>query len=159
MMAKAAPMLAVGLATVFALSACGGGEAGNSPASAPTTTSAMLKTANSSYGQILVDGSGHTLYLFVADKGTTSTCYQSCATTWPPFDTTGSTQATGGANQSLVGTTKRTDGTTQVTYAGHPLYTFIGDANAGQTTGQALNQSGGLWYVLNPQGQAITKAQ
>ena len=106
-------------------------------------------------GQILVDGEGKTVYLFVADKGTASTCYTSCATIWPPVLTTGAPQAGTGAQASLLGTTTRTDGKVEVTYAGHPLYYFIQDKKAGDTTGQGVNGFGGLWWVLSPSGAAM----
>lgn len=96
-----------------------------------------------------------TVYLFVADTGTTSTCNTSCATIWPPVLTSGGPQAGAGANASLLGTTTRTDGTIEVTYAGHPLYYYVQDKAAGDTTGQGLNSFGSLWWVLSPSGVAI----
>jgi predicted lipoprotein with Yx(FWY)xxD motif len=107
-------------------------------------------------GTILVDGNGKTVYLFVADKGTASSCYTSCATIWPPVLTTGAPIAGTGATASLLGTTTRTDGKVEVTYAGHPLYYFVQDKKAGDTTGQGINGFGGLWWVLSPAGAAIT---
>ena len=107
-------------------------------------------------GQILVDDKGLTLYLFVADTGTASTCYSSCATIWPPVLTTGAPQAGTGVNASLLGTTTRTDGKVEVTYAGHPLYYFLQDKAPGDTKGQGINGFGGLWWVLGPSGAAIT---
>jgi len=106
-------------------------------------------------GQILIDGAGMTVYLFVADTGSVSTCYTSCAQIWPPVATSGAPQAGTGATASLLGTSKRTDGKTQVTYAGHPLYYFVNDKKAGDTTGQGVNGFGGLWWVLSPSGAAI----
>jgi len=126
----------------------------NNVATAPAT----VATGNSRLGRILVDGQGRTLYLFVPDRGTTSTCYGACAVRWPPFLTSGAPTAGPGANASLIGTTKRTDGTVEVTYNGHPLYYWVGDSKPGDVTGQAINDSGGLWYVLNPAGTAITSA-
>jgi predicted lipoprotein with Yx(FWY)xxD motif len=143
------------------LSACGGGSgspaaaSSSSPAASPAGTSATVAVATSKLGQILVDGKGLTLYLFVADTGTTSTCNSSCATVWPPVLTTGAPVAGTGANASLLGTTTRTDGTTEVTYAGHPLYYFVQDKAAGDTTGQGVNSFGALWWVLSPAGAAI----
>ena len=112
--------------------------------------------SNVKLGPILVDGSGRTLYLFEADKGAMSTCYSSCASYWPPVLTNGSPQAGAGANASLLGTTKRTDGTVEVTYAGHPLYQVVTDHNPGDATGQAVNNFGALWYVVGPDGSKIT---
>jgi len=118
----------------------------------------VVKVATTSLGQILVDGAGRTLYLFEADKGATSSCYSSCAALWPPLLTHGAPAAAAGAQMSLVATTTRTDGSAQVTYAGHPLYYWVADKNAGQTSGQAVNNSGGVWYVVAVDGSAVTKA-
>ena len=130
-----------------------------SPAASPTPAAAgeTIKVAtDAKLGQILVDEEGKTLYLFVADKSTSSTCYSSCATLWPPVLTTGAPAAGSGATASLLGTTTRTDGKVEVTYAGHPLYYFIQDKKAGDTTGQGIDGFGGLWWVLSPAGAAIT---
>jgi predicted lipoprotein with Yx(FWY)xxD motif len=117
---------------------------------------AVVAVATSSVGRILVDGSGRTLYLFLADKGTSSTCYSSCASTWPPLLTQGTPQAGNGTVAGDLGTTKRTDGKTEVTYAHHPLYYYVADTKPGMTSGQGLNQFGAVWYVVSPAGGAIT---
>jgi predicted lipoprotein with Yx(FWY)xxD motif len=123
-----------------------------SPAGSGTT---IATAANGKLGQILVDGKGMTLYLFVADKGTASTCYTSCAQYWPPVLTTGAPLAGTGAQASLLGTTRRTDGKVEVTYKGHPLYYFLNDKKVGDTTGQGVDGFGGLWWVVSPAGAAI----
>src|SRR5438067_13615217 len=153
---------AVGILGVTALLAvaCGGsspssGAATHSP-SPSATGSKVAATNNAKLGQILVDDKGMTLYLFVADTGTASTCYTSCANIWPPVLTNGAPQAGTGADKSKLGTTTRTDGKVEVTYAGHPLYYFIKDKKAGDTTGQGINGFGGLWWVMSPSGTAIT---
>jgi predicted lipoprotein with Yx(FWY)xxD motif len=152
-------------AIVLLGAACGAStqsQAGTSPAPvaaspSPAAAAATIAVANDSkLGQILVDGSGRTVYLFVADTGTTSTCYTSCAQIWPPVLTTGAPQAGAGTTASLLGTTARTDGTTEVTFAGHPLYYFASDKKPGDTTGQAVNSFGALWYVLSPAGMQIS---
>jgi predicted lipoprotein with Yx(FWY)xxD motif len=128
------------------------------PATSPTPAAAAGTTvavATNKLGQILVDGKGMTVYLFIADSGTTSTCYTSCASIWPPVLTTGAPQAGTGADASLLSTTQRTDGTMEVTYAGHPLYYFVKDKAAGDTTGQGVNGFGALWWVLSPTGTAM----
>ena len=128
-----------------------------SPAASPAAAAATIMVAtDAKLGTILVDGNGKTVYLFVADKGTASTCYTSCATFWPPVLTSGAPKAGSGAQASLLGTTKRTDGTTEVTYAGHPLYYFLNDKKAGDTTGQGVNGFGALWWAMSPSGAAIT---
>jgi predicted lipoprotein with Yx(FWY)xxD motif len=110
-------------------------------------------------GTVLVDGQGLTLYLFVPDKQSgASTCYNACAQGWPPLllPTGVTTPVAGsGVKTSLLGTTQRTDGTTQVTYNKWPLYLWVGDSEPGQATGQGLNNLGGLWYVLAPDGSTI----
>jgi predicted lipoprotein with Yx(FWY)xxD motif len=126
-----------------------------SPVASPAATGTTIAVATSKLGQILVDGKGMTVYLFVVDTGTSSNCYTTCATIWPPVLTTGAAQAGAGANASLLGTTTRTDGKTEVTYAGHPLYYFVQDKAAGDTTGQGINGFGGLWWVLSPSGAAV----
>jgi predicted lipoprotein with Yx(FWY)xxD motif len=141
-------------AAVTLLAGCGGSTAGSSPAPAATGTTIAVAT-DAKLGQILVDGSGKTVYLFVADTGTASTCYTSCAAIWPPVLTTGAPQAGTAAQASLLGTTMRTDGNTEVTYAGHPLYYFVQDKQAGDTKGQGINGFGGLWWVLKPSGAAV----
>jgi predicted lipoprotein with Yx(FWY)xxD motif len=126
-----------------------------SPSPAPVATATVAVATDAKLGPILVDGSGRTLYLFVADTGTSSTCYGDCARNWPPLLTSGTPIAGSGVSATLLGTTTRNDGTLEVTYAGHPLYYFVGDTAAGATAGQAQNSNGGLWYVLGPDGKQI----
>lgn len=139
----------------------GGGAYGShtaKPTSTPAGTSssaAMVKTADGSLGKFLVDANGRSLYLWVADKGSTSTCSGGCAQAWPPLTTTGKPQAGTGAQSALLGTTKRADGKMEVTYAGHPLYYFSGDSQPGQTTGQGNEGFGAYWWVVAPNGKAI----
>jgi predicted lipoprotein with Yx(FWY)xxD motif len=95
------------------------------------------------------------VYLFEKDMGTTSACTGACAQAWPPVLSTAGPTAGTGVTSSLIGTTRRDDGTVQVTYAGHPLYRFDGDSASGQTNGEGLQAFGGGWYVLTPQGGQI----
>ena len=137
---------------------CGGtsSTASASPSPSPAATGTTIAVAtNAKLGQILVDGKGMTVYLFVADTGTTSTCYASCAQFWPPVLTDGAPQAGTGAQASLLGITTRTDGKVEVTYAGHPLYYFLKDKVAGDTTGQGSNGFGAPWWVMGPSGAAM----
>ena len=159
---KSKLLLTAAIASALLAAACGGTSAttaASSPspssASSPATTGTTIAVATSKLGQIVVDGKGMTVYLFVVDTGTTSSCYTSCAALWPPVLTTGAPQAGAGATASLLGTTTRTDGKVEVTYAGHPLYYFVQDKAAGDTTGQGINGFGGLWWVLSPAGAAI----
>lgn len=144
--------------------ACGGSTAStsatpsstSSPSAAAVTGPATIAVAtNDKLGKILVDGSGKTLYLFAKDTGSASTCYGGCATYWPPVLTDGAPRAGAGVNASLLGTTKRTDGTTEVTYGGHPLYYVVTDHNPGDATGQAVTNFGAAWYVVGPDGNKI----
>ena len=140
---------------------CGGSSpstatASPSPSPTPVATGEKIAVAaNAKLGSILVDSKGMTVYLFVADTGKESTCYTSCATIWPPVLTDGAPQAGAGADASLLGTTTRTDGKVEVTYAGHPLYYFIQDKAAGDAKGQGINGFGALWWVMSPAGAAI----
>jgi predicted lipoprotein with Yx(FWY)xxD motif len=118
--------------------------ASGSPA-APATASGpgpVLKSASIGGVSVLTNSKGLTLYLFVPDTPTSSKCYGSCAAYWPPVF--GAPKAGAGVTGTL-GTIRRTDGTTQATYDGHPLYTYIGDSAPGQATGNNINLNGGLW--------------
>jgi len=108
---------------------------------------------NATLGKILVNSQGMTLYLYTKDTPNTSNCYDKCATNWPPLLVTGT--PTGGVDidTAKLGTTKRTDGSTQVTYNGWPLYTYIGDKSAGDTTGQNV---GSVWFVISPAGDQVS---
>jgi predicted lipoprotein with Yx(FWY)xxD motif len=137
----------------LAVAACGGG--GAATAATPKTSSgasATVGVANSSLGSILVDSTGRTLYLFKADVGTKSACTGACATAWPPLLVTGKPAAGTGLTASKLGTIVRSGGTRQVTYNGHPLYRFIKDTKAGQTTGQGVTAFGAAWFALTPSG-------
>jgi predicted lipoprotein with Yx(FWY)xxD motif len=124
-------------------------------ASSATSQPATVKTGTSALGRIVVDGKAHTLYLFQKDKNGKSACSGACAQNWPPLLTKGKPKAGAGAKASLLGTTRRSDGTTQVTYNKHPLYTFVGDAGKrGATTGEGLNAFGARWYVVAAKGTA-----
>jgi predicted lipoprotein with Yx(FWY)xxD motif len=155
---------AAGLALTLVLAACGAGGSsaygGSGYGAAPATpsaagTAATVDLHDSKLGQIIVDAQGRTLYLFEADKGGKSNCDGPCAAAWPPYLSNGRPQAAMGASGGLVGTTKRADGTTQVTYGGNPLYYFVGDKAAGDLTGQDIDQFGAKWYVVGKDGKKI----
>jgi len=126
--------------------------AGGSGAAAAATGAATVSVQKGSLGDYLTDGSGKTVYLFTPDKTSTPTCYGECAAFWPAVLTKGAPQAGTGAIASKLGTSPRTDGTTQVTYNGHPLYEYMGDQSAGDISGQGKD---GTWYVLTPAGTQI----
>jgi predicted lipoprotein with Yx(FWY)xxD motif len=130
---------------------------GLSHAAAATHTNATVTVATSKLGRILVDSRGRTLYLFEKDKRGRSACAGTCATYWPPLLTKGNPTAGSSAKKPLLGITRRADGTTQVTYGGHPLYRFVQDTKRGQTSGQDLHDFGAGWYVLSPTGQKIER--
>jgi predicted lipoprotein with Yx(FWY)xxD motif len=139
--------------------ATGGTATGGTAALASTkatSNAATVDLATSNFGKILVDNKGRTLYLFAADKSTMSTCSGACASLWPPLTVSGTPKAGTGVTSSLLGTTKRGGGSTEVTYAGHPLYYYAGDTAAGQTTGQDISQFGAKWFVLTASGTEIT---
>jgi predicted lipoprotein with Yx(FWY)xxD motif len=142
-------------------SASGGGAYGGSaygmtskPVSAPATAAASTARIGLSHGH-LVDAHGWTLYLFEADKTSKSTCSGACADDWPPARTSGKPKAGHGVKASLLGTTKRSDGGTQVTYRGHPLYRYAGDTKRGQTAGEGLEAFGAEWYIVSSAGKKI----
>lgn len=122
---------------------------GGSSGGAVTTVSAA---SNPKLGMIIVNSSGLTLYDFQKDNGTESACYGSCAKIWPPLTTSGAPQAGEGATSSKLGASKRTDGMTQVTYDGHPLYTYSADMSPGETNGNGITAFGGSWHALDPSG-------
>jgi predicted lipoprotein with Yx(FWY)xxD motif len=116
--------------------------------------SAVVSLGNAQkLGMVLVDANGMTLYDFHKDKGTTSSCYGPCAEGWPPLLTEGAATVGNGASSSKLGTTERKDGTTQVTYAGHPLYTFVADKKPGEANGNDVSAFGAQWYALKGSGE------
>jgi predicted lipoprotein with Yx(FWY)xxD motif len=124
---------------------------------AKTSSGAMVKVRSTSLGKIVVDAQGRTLYLFEKDKNHRSACSGQCAKFWPPLITSGKPRASAGVKASLLGTTKRSDGRMQVTYAGHPLYRYLEDKAPGQTKGEGSKFFGASWYVLAPSGKKIDK--
>ncbi|WP_405560436.1 hypothetical protein [Streptomyces sp. NBC_01180] len=167
----AAAVAAVGLfaAAVSGCSSANGSKsqdpgAGSSPSSSMTasssaTTSTGLRTVmvkDTSLGKILVTGKGRTLYVFEADKTSKSTCSGSCAKAWPPLLVKNKPTAQSGVQDKLLSTSVRSGGGKQVTYKGHPLYTFLGDRTPGQMNGQGLTQFGAKWFVVGPDGKKIT---
>ncbi len=119
------------------------------PPNTPTGPTTVDVAQNSSLGPILVDSAGMTLYLFTNDTPNTSTCFNACATLWPPLLTNGAPVGGTGTTASMLGTTTRPDGTVQVTYNGWPLYYYSKDAAAGDTTGEGVKS---VWYVVTPDG-------
>ena len=128
------------------------------PVAASTATRAAAATVgvrHTSLGRVIVDSKGRTLYLFEKDTSRRSACSGQCAQFWPPLLTHGAPVARTGVKQSLLGKIRRGDGTQQVTYAGHPLYLYIGDSKPGQTNGEGSQEFGAGWDVLAPSGKKI----
>jgi predicted lipoprotein with Yx(FWY)xxD motif len=148
------------LAAAFVLVAGASSAKSGVTAARHATRSVTVKTARvKGLGTILVNNQGLTLYMFVPDHQKKVTCKGSCAALWPPLKIKAGQKPTAGglARRRLLGTDKNPSGGLVVTYNKWPLYTYVADRKPGQATGQALNNSGGLWYVLSPRGQVIKK--
>ena len=162
-----APVIPV---VALAVAACGGGSAATaaSPPSPPKTTTTpapatpapahttAVRVASSRLGRILVDSAGHALYLFKADVGAKSACSGACAAAWPPLLANGKPAAGSGVTASKLGTITRSGGSRQVTYNGHPLYTFIKDGKPGDVSGQGVTAFGAAWFAVSPTGNQIS---
>jgi predicted lipoprotein with Yx(FWY)xxD motif len=118
-------------------------------------TGPLVSIRTTALGRVLVDSRGRTLYLFEKDKNGKSACTASCAAAWPPLIAGGKPRAGAGVTSSLLGETKRADGRMQVTYDHHPLYLFVKDTKAGQTTGENVDAFGAEWYALSPAGATV----
>jgi predicted lipoprotein with Yx(FWY)xxD motif len=118
-------------------------------------TGTFVDVRQTALGAILVDARGRTLYLFEKDRNGVSACNTACVKYWPPLPSQGTPRAGKGVRQSLLQLTRAHNGRRQVTYAGHPLYTFVGDKRAGQTTGENLNNFGADWYALATSGDKV----
>jgi predicted lipoprotein with Yx(FWY)xxD motif len=140
--------LLLALATATALAAT---------AQAKPATGPAVSLAKTGIGTVLVDQRGRTLYLFEKDRNGMSACNTSCLRYWPPLTSHALPRAGKGVQQSLLRLGRARNGVRQVTYAGHPLYTFAGDKRAGQTTGEGLDEFGGGWYALAANGQKIER--
>jgi predicted lipoprotein with Yx(FWY)xxD motif len=155
------------LALALVLAGCGGGSGSSSPTSTTAKTTATLPAPKpppnaeegtvfvslgsaAGLGEVLVDSEGHTLYAFSGER-----CEGACAKAWPPLlDETGEPQPSNGTSAARLGTVTRRDGSHQVTYAGHPLYTFAGDKQPGEANGNGQNAFGGTWSALKGDGSA-----
>jgi predicted lipoprotein with Yx(FWY)xxD motif len=165
---------ALAASLVLAAAGCGdddSGDAGSKPAAEPVAQTpaadpvepaasrpgTKIGLIDSRWGKILSGPKTRAIYLFTREKSTKSRCYDQCAVEWPPVLTKGKPRAASGVKASKLGTTKRSDGKLQVTYAGHPLYYWYKDP-PGQVVCQAVNEFGGYWYVVEPSGDAITES-
>jgi predicted lipoprotein with Yx(FWY)xxD motif len=151
------PRMAALVAVAAALGTIGFLAAGSVARSA-TGSNATVSLRKTRLGMILVSSKGRTLYLFAKDTSGKSACTSRCAQYWPPLLSQGKPTAGTGVKASLVGQTKRTDGSMQVTYNRHPLYTFALDKQAGQVNGEASSNFGAKWYAVSAAGTAVVKA-
>jgi predicted lipoprotein with Yx(FWY)xxD motif len=127
----------------------------SSAAAQKASKGTLISIHKTALGKVLADARGRTLYLFEKDKRGMSSCDGACVAYWPAVRTTARPRAGVGVRASLLGMTKRADGGRQVTYAGHPLYTFIADSKPGQTKGQGLTDFGAEWDVIAANGRPI----
>jgi predicted lipoprotein with Yx(FWY)xxD motif len=132
--------------------------AASSVARSASETNGTIALRKTKLGMILVNSSGHTLYLFGKDKNGKSACSGSCAKFWPPLLRHGKTTHGSGVKASMIGTTRRSNGSLQLTYNKHPLYTFALDKQAGQTKGEGNLAFGAKWYAVSAKGTAVKKA-
>jgi predicted lipoprotein with Yx(FWY)xxD motif len=134
----------------------GYGSSGTTPTSSVASSVATVSATSTNLGTILVDGGGRTLYLFEKDQPNQSACVGSCAAAWPVDQSSATPKAGSDVTASMLGTIKRSDNTTQVTYNKHPLYYFQGDSGAGQHNGQGVDAFGAKWYAVTPAGGAVS---
>jgi predicted lipoprotein with Yx(FWY)xxD motif len=132
----------------------GGGNSGGGGTGAESKPGIEITTADSQFGDALFDADQRAIYYFDKEQTSASECYGDCAVAWPPVLTEGEPQAGGGADAKLLGTTKRDDGSTQVTYDGRPLYFYIDDP-VGQIACHNVSEFGGLWLAVQPNGDPV----
>jgi predicted lipoprotein with Yx(FWY)xxD motif len=125
-------------------------ETGSKASMAGTT----IATGDSQFGDVLFDGEDRAIYYFDKEKTSVSQCYGACAVAWPPVLTDGPPRAGAGAEDDLLGTTERNDGTSQVTYDGRPLYYYVDDP-AGEVLCHNVEEFGGLWLAVQPDGRPV----
>jgi predicted lipoprotein with Yx(FWY)xxD motif len=157
--ARVIALLLPAAAVTALVAGCGGGDSHGTGAvngaRASAASAVTVRTEHTGLGTILADGRGRTLYLFEKDKGPMSTCDGACASIWPPLTTSGPAHAGAGVAAAKLGSSARADGSRNVTYAGHPLYTYAGDGRPGATDGEGLDQFGAEWYVVGPNGRRV----
>lgn len=141
-------------ALLTGLTACGGGAAHRTAGHAAAPDAAGVKVSTSSLGPILTDQNGRTLYAFTNDKNRSSSCSGQCIASWPALAGGRSVTAGAGVDRSLLGETKRAEGTLQATYGAWPLYYYAGDMNAGDVDGQGVD---GVWYAVGADGKLVKR--
>ena len=123
--------------------------------SAGTAARPTVKTGSSQYGRMVFDGRGFALYAFTRDRRGPSRCYGACARAWPPYIVKSALRAGPGTKRSLLGTVRRRDGRRQLTYAGRPLYYYVGEKRPGQVLCQNVSEYGGLWLIVRGTGRLV----
>ena len=146
----ALPAAAAAVAALVACSSAGASPSSSGSSSPAAAAAGTVKTATIAGVTVLTSSKGFTLYSFAPDTSTTSKCNGTCAQNWPPVQG----PATAPGVTGPFGTIKRSDGSTQATFDGHPLYTFVGDTAPGQAKGNGLNAAGGLWHEVTTSGTA-----
>jgi predicted lipoprotein with Yx(FWY)xxD motif len=144
------PVVAATVVSIFAALA-----SATSAETAETAARVTLTARGSMYGRVLFDGRGYVLYGFTADRTRRSVCAGACATAWPPYLVSGSLRAGRGISKRLLGTIRRPDSKRQLTYAGRPLYFYVGDRKPGQILCQGVTEFGGDWLVVRPNGALV----
>jgi predicted lipoprotein with Yx(FWY)xxD motif len=152
-------VLSLTAASVALGAACSSSGGSGSSAPVPPATGDPISAHSTGLGVILVEQRGRTVYVFANDSANVSRCTGACAADWPPVRAPAPLPASVPGVGGSLGMTTRSDGTHQLTVAGHPLYTFSGDSDPGQTNGQGINLNGGLWSVVLPSGAADTGAK
>lgn len=155
-MTRSRPITLAAMAAAVALAVAAFGSVATA-APATKARSATIKVAHSDLGKILVDSRGRSLYMLSADSAKKSTCFGACVQAWPPLRVTHKPTLGKGLKASKVGRIKRSDGNSQVTYNGHPLYRFVNDKKPGDTNGQGITAFGGRWFVLSPAGTKVSR--
>ena len=155
LLTTAAAIFAIALVSAACSSAYSSAGYGTPSAANSHVAAATVGARQTSLGRVIVDSRGRTLYLFEKDTSRHSACSAQCAQLWPPLLTHGTPAARAGVKQSLLGTVRRTDGSRQVTYAGHPVYLSVGDTKPGQTNGEGSQEFGAGWDALGPNGKKI----
>jgi predicted lipoprotein with Yx(FWY)xxD motif len=146
------------LATSSAVDSSAAATPADSSSSAAPAPAVALGTASStSLGRYLADANGRSVYVFMKDKKNVSTCADACAAAWPPFAASSAPSTDSSVKSAMVGTIVRSDNRSQTSYNGMPLYYYEDDKQPGDVEGQGKTEFGGLWYVLSPTGQKITR--
>lgn len=152
--------LVLGIVFASALLLMAAAQAATSSGSGPRTkTRTVVALKKTGLGRVLVDGRGRTLYLFEKDRNGVSMCNGDCLKFWPRVTSRGVPRAGTGVHQSLLKLARSRSGARQIVYAGHPLYTFVGDTRAGQTSGEGLDDFGAEWYAIAANGHKVERSE